>query len=124
MTRFDADEPVDRRKLFADAVVAHRRRGGDALVAEAERDDGSTVALRFTEKAFEADCTDAELSRLRELLESFPEFRVAGETETETGARVEISARADANRLSSFFERAFTDVYGFDDDYHAWIVAV
>ena len=35
MTRFDADEPTDRRKLFADAVTAHRTRGSAFLTVEA-----------------------------------------------------------------------------------------
>lgn len=36
MTRFDADTPTDRRKLFADAVTAHRNRGSAFLTVEAE----------------------------------------------------------------------------------------
>ncbi|MFW5935323.1 MAG: hypothetical protein ACOCQL_05690 [Halolamina sp.] len=35
MTRFDADTPTDRRKLFADAVTAHRTRGSAFLTIEA-----------------------------------------------------------------------------------------
>lgn len=35
MTRFDADDPTDRRKLFADAVTAHRTRGSAFLTVEA-----------------------------------------------------------------------------------------
>ncbi|WP_435063191.1 hypothetical protein [Halobaculum sp. EA56] len=36
MTRFDADAPADRRKLFADAVTAHRQRGSAFLTVEVE----------------------------------------------------------------------------------------
>ena len=40
MTRFDADDPDERRKLFADAIAAHRDRGSPYLTLEAERGDG------------------------------------------------------------------------------------
>jgi hypothetical protein len=42
MTRFEADDPTERRKLFADAVVAHRDRGSPYLTIEADgrSDDG------------------------------------------------------------------------------------
>jgi hypothetical protein len=36
MTRFDATDPTERRKLFADAVTAHRERGSAFLTVEAE----------------------------------------------------------------------------------------
>ncbi|QZX99995.1 hypothetical protein [Halobaculum rubrum] len=36
MTRFDADTPAGRRKLFADAVTAHRERGSAFLTVEVE----------------------------------------------------------------------------------------
>lgn len=35
MTRFDAETPTERRKLFADAVTAHRTRGSAFLTIEA-----------------------------------------------------------------------------------------
>ena len=45
MTRFDADAPEDRRKLFAEAIVAHRERGSAFVTFEAHEDVGSTVAV-------------------------------------------------------------------------------
>jgi hypothetical protein len=36
MTRFDASDPTERQKLFADAVTAHRERGSAFLTVEAE----------------------------------------------------------------------------------------
>lgn len=64
MTRFDAAEPTERRKLFAEAVLAHRRRGSDSLVVEAEIDAGTRVRIsarsdanrlsEFVERTFRA----------------------------------------------------------------------
>ncbi|QZP37440.1 hypothetical protein [Halobaculum magnesiiphilum] len=105
MTRFDADTPADRRKLFADAVTAHRERGSAFLTIEVEppreelqfgeaedEDGGPTVDanpdadpddaespppwIQFAEKTFNLDCTDEELERLHDLLDEYPEFRI------------------------------------------------
>lgn len=38
MTRFEAADPTERRKLFADAVLAHRERGSPFLTIEVEPD--------------------------------------------------------------------------------------
>ncbi|SER93340.1 hypothetical protein [Natrinema salaciae] len=50
MTRFDAAEPADRRKLYVDAITAHRERGSgfltveaDDAVLETETDDAEVV---------------------------------------------------------------------------------
>ena len=45
MTRFDADAPEDRRKLFAEAIVAHRERGSAFVTFEAHEDAGSANAV-------------------------------------------------------------------------------
>ncbi len=106
VTRFDADTPADRRKLFADAVTAHRNRGSQFLTVEAEppretlefgesTEDGADAEnadgdadedadeepavppwVQFAEKTFNLDCTDEELDRLHALLDDYPEFRV------------------------------------------------
>ncbi|MFB6126579.1 MAG: hypothetical protein ABEJ79_04690 [Halolamina sp.] len=64
MTRFDADTPTDRRKLFADAVVAHRERASSFLTIEADEavlsdrdpaDDGSTAEATSTAEDAESD---------------------------------------------------------------------
>ena len=107
MTRFDADASADRRKLFADAVTAHRERGSafltvevaaptddpqfgespaadddaDADDADGEADAGATETppwIQFAERTFNLDCTDAELERLHALLDDYPEFRIDG----------------------------------------------
>lgn len=157
MTRFDAADPAARRKLFADAVAAHRERGSDfltveldpsAVAGETDADDGAGGApghagtppreedegnpepavpwIQFADRTFNLDCTDAELARLTELLEEFPEFRIEAMESPEgaEGTNVRLSARSDANRLAAFVDRAFAAVYGAPDDYRAWVIRV
>ncbi|WP_348611770.1 hypothetical protein [Halobaculum rarum] len=52
MTRFDADTSADRRKLFADAVTAHRERGSAFLTVEVEP---PREEIRFDESSDEDD---------------------------------------------------------------------
>ena len=132
MTRFEADTPAERRKLFADAVVAHRNRGSAFLTIEAdplEDDDGDEQPapwVQFAEKTFNMDCSAEELDRLKELLAEFPEFRIdqIESPEEAEGTNVRITARSDANRLAGFVDRAFQEVYERDEGYRAWVVAV
>ncbi|WP_277553448.1 hypothetical protein [Halobaculum limi] len=147
MTRFDADTAADRRKLFADAVTAHRERGsafltvevqpprervefGDAPADDDESDDGEEASpppwIQFAEKTFNLDCTDEELDRLHTLLDDYPEFRIDEREAPEDadGTNVRISARSDANRLAGFIDQAFQAVYDQPEDYRAWIVQI
>ncbi|UIP00939.1 hypothetical protein Hbl1158_06160 [Halobaculum sp. CBA1158] len=59
MTRFDADTSAERRKLFADAVTAHRERGSAFLTVEVEP---HREELRFGESGGDAD-GDADADR-------------------------------------------------------------
>ncbi|UVE50457.1 hypothetical protein KU306_00670 [Haloferax larsenii] len=132
MTRFEADTSRERRKLFADAVVAHRNRGSAFLTIEADRDpdlDGEDAPcpwVQFSDKTFNMDVTDEELDRLKDLLSSFPEFRIdqLESPEEAEGTNVRITARSDANRLAGFVDEVFQAVYGRADDYRAWVVAI
>jgi hypothetical protein len=133
MTRFDAADPTERRKLFADAVTAHRTRGSafltvEAELTDAEREDEETVPpwVQFAEQTVNVDCTDEELARLESLLEAFPEFRIdqLESPEEAEGTNVRVTARSDANRLADFFERTFREVYGRDETYRAWVTEV
>jgi hypothetical protein len=158
MTRFDADDPTERRKLFADAVRAHRRRGSQFLTVEldpAAADgtggaDGSVPTnardgpaggtesdggdgdhapvpwIQFADRTFNLDCSDAELDRLTELLDDYPEFRIESmeSPDAADGTNVRISARSDANRLAAFVDEAFAAVYGAPRDYRAWVVRI
>ena len=143
MTRFDADTPTDRRKLFADAVTAHRTRGSAFLTIEAappeepafdpngeadedEEEDEPQPWLQFAEKTFNLDVTDDELDRVKSLIDEFPEFRI-GELESPDeaeGTNVRVTARSDANRLADFADRVFREVYKREEGYRAWVVAV
>lgn len=151
MTRFDASDPTDRQKLFAEAVTAHRERGSAFLTVEAEltadeqaraddlageESDAETATdesaetppqvpwVQFADQTLNLDCTDAELDRLKSLLPEFPEFRIdqLESPEESEGTNVRITARADANRLAGFVERVFLTVYERPDDYRAWVV--
>jgi hypothetical protein len=138
MTRFDAADPTERRKLFADAVTAHRERGSAFLTLEAEPADGELGNaaddddptpppwVQFADETVNLDCTDDELSRLKSLLNDYPEFRI-GELERPEeaeGTNVRVTARADANRLADFVDRVFVTVYERPDDYRVWAVQV
>lgn len=145
MTRFDAAEATERRKLFVDAIKAHRERSSAFLTIEAEPTEQEREAMeaeaeelpeeaaehsvpwvQFAEQTFNVDCTDAELDRLKNLLNQYPEFRIdqLDEPEEAYGTNVRITARADANRLADFADRVFQDVYERGDDYRAWVVAI
>ncbi|MFB6176818.1 MAG: hypothetical protein ABEI99_06690, partial [Halobaculum sp.] len=130
MTRFDAATPTDRRKLFADAVTAHRERASPFLTAEVDAteeavefgsddgDDGDDESgdegedeedaerappwIQFGDREFNVDCTDDELDRLKTLLDDYPEFRIdqMEQPEEAEATNVRITARSDANRLA------------------------
>ena len=151
MTRFDATDPTERQKLFADAVTAHRERGSPFLTVEAELTDDEQARadeladdeddadaetdepaetppqvpwVQFADQTVNLDCTDDELDRLKSLLSEFPEFRIdqLESPEESEGTNVRITARADANRLAGFVERVFLTVYERPDGYRAWVV--
>lgn len=139
MTRFDAADATERRKLFAEAVLAHRNRGSQfctievdpadapGVDAEDDEDDPAPVPwIQFAEKTFNLDCTDTELDRLKDLLSEFPACRIdrIERPEETEGANVRVTARSDANRLGQFADRALQVTYGLDDDYRAWVTQV
>lgn len=131
MTRFDANAASDRRQLFAEAITAHRKRGSEFLTIEPdELPPESTEELvpwiQFSETTIAMDCTDAELDRLKGLLDSYPEFRAESleSPEEAEGTHAQITARSDANRLAMFIDEAFQDVFGYESAYKAWVVNV
>jgi hypothetical protein len=137
MTRFDAADTAERRKLFAEAVLAHRNRGSqfctievdpaDAPGATSDDEEPAPVPwIQFAEKTFNLDCTDAELDRLKGLLDEFPACRIERieHPEEAEGANVRITARSDANRLGQFADRALQVTFDLDDDYRAWVTQV
>jgi hypothetical protein len=137
MTRFDAADTAGRRKLFAEAVLAHRNRGSQFLTIEVDPADAPGVDpdddeptpvpwIQFAEKTFNLDCTEAELDRLKGLLSEFPECRIEQieRPDEAEGANVRVTARSDANRLGQFADRALQVTYALDDDYRAWVTQV
>lgn len=135
MTRFDAADPAERRKLFADAIAAHRARDSAFLTIEAptatdDGDEGGTDEpapwIQFADGVVNMDCTDEELDRLEALLNEFPAFKISELTRPDDveGTNVRVSALADANRIAQFLDRCFRDVYERPEDYEAWAVSV
>ena len=136
MTRFDAADAAERRKLFAESVLAHRNRGSQFCTIEVDPADAPGASdddepapvpwIQFAEKTFNLDCTGAELDRLKGLLDEFPECRIERieRPEEAEGANVRITARSDANRLGQFADRALQVTFGLDDDYRAWVTQI
>jgi hypothetical protein len=138
MTRFDAADTAERRKLFAEAVLAHRNRGSPFCTIEVdpadapgvdeggdgeEEDDPQVPWIQFADETYNLDCTETELERLKDLLSDFPECRIdrIERPDEAEGANVRITARSDANRLGQFADRALQVTYGLDDGYRAWV---
>jgi len=126
MTRFAADEPADRRKLFVEAIVAHRNRASPHVTIEVEVDEGPAPWVQFADGRINADCTEAELEELKTLLGRFPAFKIDELTRPDDaeGVNVRVSAKADPNRIAGFIDTAFREVYGLPEGYRAWVVAI
>ncbi|WIV67945.1 hypothetical protein [Natrialbaceae archaeon AArc-T1-2] len=133
MTRFDAADPADRRKLFVDAITAHRTRASPFLTIEVDKetlesDDPKLDApwLQFADGIVNLDCTDAELESLKDLLGEFPAFKIDEITRSDSteGVNVRVSAKADPNRIAQFVDATFQRVYDCPDEFRAWVVAV
>ena len=137
MTRFDASTPSERRKLFADAVAAHRKRGSAFLTVEVDADpaldgtddDGDPLPgpwVQFAEKTFNLDVTDDEFRQLETLLDEYREFRIDERTTSDEsdGTNLRITARSDANRLAGFIDHVFQHVYARDETYRAWVTQI
>ncbi|WP_408957608.1 hypothetical protein [Natrinema sp. 74] len=153
MTRFDAAEPAERRKLYVDAITAHRERGSGFLTLEADaaafEEDEDTDAetadglgsddesadetdelgapwVQFGDGTINIDCTDAELDTLKAVLEEFPAFKIDDliRPEEAAGSNVRISAKADANRIAQFVDTVFLEVYELPSAGRVWVVEV
>lgn len=137
MTRFSADTPTERRKLVVDAITAHRERTSAFCTlqadveSEAEEDDSEEELevppwIQFGDRTLNLDCTEEELERLKDLLQEFPAFKIEQleSPEDADGTNVRISAKADANRIAQFVERAFREVYGCSESVTVWAVEV
>ncbi|WP_226007795.1 hypothetical protein [Natrinema salinisoli] len=153
MTRFEAADPVERRKLYVDAITAHRNRDSGFLTLEADEtalgvdpDDGEDVASRdssddesdetaaelgipwvqFGDGTINLDCTDDELDTLKTLLGEFPAFKIDEliRPEDVDGVNVRISAKADPNRIAQFVDDVFLEVYDLPSAFRVWAVEV
>ena len=127
MTRFDAATEETRRGLFADAIRAHEERRSPFLTIEAAApNEDQQPWVQFADGLVNLDCTDAELDRLKSVLNDYPEFRIDDleRPEDAEGTNVRIAARADPERVAGFLDRIFAEVYEHPTDYRAWVAAV
>lgn len=140
MTRFDAADPTERRRLYVDAITAHRDRGSGFLTLEVDdesladgTDDGpdpdpslGVPWIQFGDGTINLDCTDDELEVLKALLEEFPAFKIDDLTRPEEadGTNVRISAKADPNRIAQFIDDVFLEVYELPSTVRVWLVDV
>lgn len=154
MTRFSASTPTERRKLVVDAITAHRERGSPFCTLTADLETGSEPDLdseskstptgaddagdedgteeelppwiQFGDRTLNLDCTDEELEALKTLVREFPAFKIEQlqSPEDADGTNVRISAKADANRIAQFVDRAFHEVYGCSESVTVWAVEV
>lgn len=128
MTRFDADEPAERRKLVAEAIRAHRERASPYLTVEADGDESDDPPpwIQFGEDVLNLDVTDDERERLDSLLSEFPAFKIRQleQPENAEGTNVRIGALADAARVGQFVDRAFQEVYDLPEDYRLWVTEI
>ena len=82
--------------------------------------------IQFGDRTLNLDCTDEELEALKTLVGEFPAFKIEQleSPEDADGTNVRISAKADANRIAQFVDRAFREVYGCSESVTVWAVEV
>ncbi|ESS07812.1 MAG: hypothetical protein A07HN63_02543 [uncultured archaeon A07HN63] len=131
MTRFDANSPHARRELFGATIEAHRERGSEFLTLEPDTtppdaDEELVPWIQFGGTTVAMDCTDAELDRVKTLLDDYPEFRIEDleRPEEAEGTHVRITARSDDQRVADFFEAVFQRAFGYPEDYRVWAVTI
>lgn len=124
MTRFRAAVADERRELFVDAISAHRTRNSPFCTFEGGREEPPWI--QFGEDTLNMDCTDAELDRLKALLDGFPSFTIEdlNSPENAEGTNVRVSAFADEGRIAEFVERCFREVYDRPEGYEAWVTEI
>ena len=136
MTRFDAADPAERQKLYVDAITAHRHRGSGFLTLEVDEtalddsdSDGPDPALgvpwlQFGDGTINLDCTDEELETLKSVLGEFPAFRIdeIHRPDNAEGVNVQISAKADPNRIAQCLDVIVQRVYDLPADVRIWVV--
>jgi len=134
MTRFAAAESTERRKLYVDAITAHRDRGHGFVTLEVDPEsiadhDGTDPDLgvpwiQFSDGTVNLDCTESELDELKSVLGAFPAFKIdeIHRPEGAEGVNVRVSAKADPNRIAQFIDTVFQRVYDLPAEGRVWVV--
>ncbi|WP_290818334.1 hypothetical protein [Halovivax sp.] len=130
MTRFDATTAADRQRLIVEAIAAHRERASPFCTFEVDPASAADVEtlgvpwIQFVDGIVNLDCTEDELERCKSLIEEFPAFKIDELTRPEDaeGVNVRVSAKADANRIAQFVDRAFERVFDLPGEYRLWVV--
>ncbi|WP_256297226.1 hypothetical protein [Haloarchaeobius salinus] len=132
MTRFDAADAEERRRLVVDALAAHRERGSPYVTLTTEP-DGADVELehgapwvQYFDDTLALDCTDEELERLKALVRDYPSATIDElvTPEEAAGTHARVTVRTDDDRVAQLVDDVFTAVYGRPDDYRLWAVEV
>ena len=130
MTRFAAATPEARRKLFAEAIVAHRERGSPfcTLVADVDATEAEEAPpwVQFGDGVLNVDCTEDELEALKAVLGEFPAFEIDDirRPEEVEGINVRVSALADPDRVAQCIDSLFRDVFDQPEEFEVWAAAV
>jgi hypothetical protein len=125
----DSNALIDRSNpLDADPDPSAIRDDAERTAGADEGDDAEQQVpwIQFADGVLNLDCTDEELDRLESLLGDYPAFRIDAleSPDDAEGTNLRITARADANRVAGFVERAFREVYDLPEGYRGWVVEV
>lgn len=130
MGRFDAASPAKRRELIADAIDAHRTRGGPFCTLTAGQRPDETVPAwvqyREGDSLCNMDCSDDELDRLAALLEGFGGASIDERRSPDDldGINVRVRIDGDDGRVAQFVDRVFRRVYDRPEDYRLWATEI
>jgi len=132
MTRFDAADAAERRRLVVDAFAAHHERGSPYVTLTTEPDETDAEQghgapwVQYFDDTLALDCTDDELDRLKTLVRDYPSATIDElvSPEEAEGTHARLTVRTDDDRVAQLVDDVFTEVYGRSPDYRLWAVEV
>lgn len=130
MTRFAADTPSDRQKLFAEGIEAHRERASPFVTIEAELPGEGTVPpwVQYVaeDQLLNLDCRESEVGDIEAVLSDFGGASISERASPEEadGVNIRIRVSGDTERVAMLMEELFRTGFGLPEDYRAWVVEV